>query len=260
MIAKLVVHGEDRQSAIRRAEVALESFQIAGVTTNLDFLRRVVRHRPFHDADLDTGFIERHAEALLAPPPAPDERILALAALVGLVERQTEQTVVAADPHSPWGTADGWRLNDEGHDSFEFLFGEETHRVGVRYRRDGHYELTIGDKSLLATGAMTDDGVLTGDLDGERLKAAIAVDGDDLHLLVDGTTYYVIVTGDTTYQLTASESEAGDGAAVDLALDTAAGVGHSLRPDGFEGLLVLDGINSLSAEHIIGEDDDFYYT
>jgi 3-methylcrotonyl-CoA carboxylase alpha subunit len=189
MIAKLVVHGEDRRGAIRRAEVALEAFQIAGVTTNLDFLRRVVRHGPFGDADLDTGFIERHAEVLLVPPPTPDARILALSALVGLVERQTEQSVVAGDPHSPWGTADGWRLNDEGHDSFEFLFGEESHMVGVRYRRDGRYELTIGDTSLLATGALTDDGVLTGDLDGERVKAAVAVDGDDLHLLVDGATY-----------------------------------------------------------------------
>mgnify|MGYP003694487129 CR=1 FL=1 len=57
MIAKLVAWGEDRASALRRLRRALASYHVAGVTTNISFLQRVVAHPAFAEARLDTGLI-----------------------------------------------------------------------------------------------------------------------------------------------------------------------------------------------------------
>jgi 3-methylcrotonyl-CoA carboxylase alpha subunit len=57
MIAKLIVHGSTRVSALRRLRQALAEVEIAGVTTNVAFLRRVAASRAFAAAELDTGLI-----------------------------------------------------------------------------------------------------------------------------------------------------------------------------------------------------------
>jgi propionyl-CoA carboxylase alpha chain len=57
MIAKLVAHGEDRASAIRRLAGALDAFVIRGVSNNLGFLSAVVARERFCRGDLSTHFI-----------------------------------------------------------------------------------------------------------------------------------------------------------------------------------------------------------
>ena len=57
MIAKLVVHGADRTEALRALRVALEEYQVVGVSTNIAFLRALAGHPAFIAAEVDTGFI-----------------------------------------------------------------------------------------------------------------------------------------------------------------------------------------------------------
>lgn|SRR5712671_1564340 len=57
MIAKLVVHGADRAEALRALRVALEEYQVVGVTTNIAFLRALASHPAFIAAEVETGFI-----------------------------------------------------------------------------------------------------------------------------------------------------------------------------------------------------------
>ena len=76
MIAKLIVWGEDRAQALARLDAALRDTHLAGLHTNVAFLRRVVASRAFATADLDTALIERERAALFDAPPLP----LALAA------------------------------------------------------------------------------------------------------------------------------------------------------------------------------------
>ena len=57
MIAKLVVHGADRTEALRALRVALEEYQVVGVTTNIPFLRALASHPAFIAAEVETGFI-----------------------------------------------------------------------------------------------------------------------------------------------------------------------------------------------------------
>ncbi len=59
MIAKVIVHAPDRESAIRKMKAALDEMLILGVETNLDFQFQIMRNPIFREGKADTGFIER---------------------------------------------------------------------------------------------------------------------------------------------------------------------------------------------------------
>ncbi len=68
MIAKLIAHGETRDEALDRLGAALESTAVEGVTTNLPFLRWLVRHPALREGDTTTAFLVEHPP--LSAPPA----------------------------------------------------------------------------------------------------------------------------------------------------------------------------------------------
>ncbi|HWE31361.1 MAG TPA: acetyl-CoA carboxylase biotin carboxylase subunit [Polyangia bacterium] len=59
LLAKLIVHAEDRDAAIRRLRRALGEFVVEGIQTNLQFHRRLIEHPDFVQGRLDTHFLER---------------------------------------------------------------------------------------------------------------------------------------------------------------------------------------------------------
>ncbi len=59
MIAKVLVHGKDRQEAIRKMKGALEEMLVLGMETNLDFQYKIMQSEAFVEGKVDTGFIER---------------------------------------------------------------------------------------------------------------------------------------------------------------------------------------------------------
>ena len=67
MIAKVICQGNDRAEALRRMELALESFIIEGVTTTMPFLARVMRHPKFRSGEIDTKFLEREPDLMKEP-------------------------------------------------------------------------------------------------------------------------------------------------------------------------------------------------
>src|SRR5207248_7584085 len=105
MIAKLIVHGDDRGSALAKLVHALGEVQIVGVTTNVEFLRRVCESSAFAKAQLDTGLIERHRSELFRPRGAVPQEVLAAAALAELAHEERtarERAEHSGDRHSPW--------------------------------------------------------------------------------------------------------------------------------------------------------------
>jgi acetyl-CoA carboxylase biotin carboxylase subunit len=71
LLAKVIVHGRDRQEALARMGQALDSFILEGVTTTIPFLARVIRHPDFAAGKVDTRFLEREPQ-LLRPPEHED--------------------------------------------------------------------------------------------------------------------------------------------------------------------------------------------
>lgn len=67
LIAKLVCQGRDRQEALRRMQMALETFVIEGVTTTIPFLARVMANPRFQAGEVDTKFLERETDLFKEP-------------------------------------------------------------------------------------------------------------------------------------------------------------------------------------------------
>jgi acetyl-CoA carboxylase biotin carboxylase subunit len=64
LLAKVIVHGNNRGEALARMRQALDSFIIEGVTTTIPFLSRVMRHPDFIAGKVDTKFLEREPNLL----------------------------------------------------------------------------------------------------------------------------------------------------------------------------------------------------
>jgi acetyl-CoA/propionyl-CoA carboxylase biotin carboxyl carrier protein len=116
MIAKLIVHGVDREHARRRMLRALDEFRIGGVTTLLGFHRALLRHPCFIEGATCHGVVESeqlaeaaeqltekssrlsHATTTLAA--APDGRVRERVTAVELDGRRYDVTVLVPEP--PW--------------------------------------------------------------------------------------------------------------------------------------------------------------
>ena len=77
MLAKYIAHGSDRDEALRRLRRALGTATVLGVTTNIDFLRRLLADPEVVAGNLDTGLVERRV-ALLQPERLPGKSLTAL--------------------------------------------------------------------------------------------------------------------------------------------------------------------------------------
>jgi acetyl-CoA carboxylase biotin carboxylase subunit len=70
LLAKLICEARTRPEAIRRMQIALESFIIEGVPTTIPFLARVMTNPRFIAGDVDTKFLERESELMKEPAAA----------------------------------------------------------------------------------------------------------------------------------------------------------------------------------------------
>ena len=68
MIAKLIVHGRDREEAIAKMRLALDTFVVEGVATTIGFLGRVMLDEQFVAGKVHTKFLEQEGAYLLKEP------------------------------------------------------------------------------------------------------------------------------------------------------------------------------------------------
>ena len=59
LLAKLIIHDDNRDAAIRRARRCLDEFVIEGIRTNLPLHRRIINNPDFVTGRIDTGFLGR---------------------------------------------------------------------------------------------------------------------------------------------------------------------------------------------------------
>ncbi|SFQ88559.1 3-methylcrotonyl-CoA carboxylase alpha subunit [Halopseudomonas formosensis] len=112
MIAKLIAWGETREEARLSLLDMLRETVIVGVQTNLKFLTRILGHPAFALAELDTGFIPRHAEQLLPASESLDEQFWRTAAKAWLLAMPGASSVApgsGAAEFSPWTDLTSWR-------------------------------------------------------------------------------------------------------------------------------------------------------
>ncbi len=195
MIAKLIAWDETRERALARLARALDEVEVAGLPTNRDLLRRILRHENFRAGAVDTGFLARHREALVPPPEAAPGRALALAVVHLLLARVAEANAAAAasaDPWSPWAEARGWRLNDDAFHVLRLRDGDAERAVTAHFRSWG-FIVDLPDGPCEVTARLAADGGLEAAIDGHRLRARVVATGGELVVFLDGEAWRLAV-------------------------------------------------------------------
>ena len=119
MIAKIVVHADDRETACEQLAGACASTDIFPVKTNAPFLWRALDDEDFRAGRIDTGFIAAKGDALLPPAEPTDDMIKQAAAAVLVQEYYGTPTMLSfwdddllsSSQPDPWRGAVGFRLN-----------------------------------------------------------------------------------------------------------------------------------------------------
>jgi 3-methylcrotonyl-CoA carboxylase alpha subunit len=195
MLAKLICHGGTRDDALRILHCALADTDVVGVASNLDLLSRITTHPDFIAGGIDTGFIGRHADTLLAPQRAPLAEVLAAATLCVLSDEADAAAIEAAtsaDPYSPWHARDHWWLNTDPERVLEFI--ADGPKLPVRVRStNASWHLTIGDRSHTASAARALNGRLDMILDGVREPVSALRLGDTITVRRGGETWRLLL-------------------------------------------------------------------
>jgi 3-methylcrotonyl-CoA carboxylase alpha subunit len=177
MIAKLIVWGPDRETAVRRLESALAAYEVVGVATNLGLLRAIAGSSAFLAADLDTGFIGRHISAE-TDADNPDPVALAAAVLAVLAGQRV------AVPADPWDLADSFRLNGKGDQQVLLRAAQTLVAIRAAWHGDNSYRLVLDDRTVLARSEA--DGT---SVDGVIHRTRVVRLGDELTVILRGRNH-----------------------------------------------------------------------
>ena len=118
LIAKLIVHGRNREAALAKLEKALGETSVMGCTTNIAFLKVLSQHPEVVSGNIDTGLIERELQSL-NQQPYPSDAAIVIAAIECL--NFLRQNLDG----DPWGSLTGWRAWGESHSFFRIAWRDQ---------------------------------------------------------------------------------------------------------------------------------------
>jgi 3-methylcrotonyl-CoA carboxylase alpha subunit len=179
LLAKLIAHGPDRATALRRLAWALERYVIEGPPTNRELLLAVASDADFQAGHLRTDFLEQHP-ALLAPAPAAEAALWAAVAadLAGL------GGLPAAPAAGPWTAVGPWRGRSTPH-TLRYCYAGAEYVVHARPEAPGVWGVRLaGAEAERRLEAEARGGRLHARLDGVRLAAAVVVQREPPALVV----------------------------------------------------------------------------
>ena len=230
MIAKVIATGETRDEARERLAAYLERITLLGVTTNASFLVQLLRDEAFAAGEADTGYIERHLDALTGKEVSFNTLD---AAIFG---------AACVDWH--YGLLAGFSSRASAGFPMRLSVGETL--VSVQIKLEGKRVSAAIDGVETSISVMSCDGdtVEFMGADGVRAAASIVRSGSDVYLKTDGRT---ISFQDLTYA--PAEAAGGGGDAIRAPM---AGVVTSISVD--VGAMVEKGqtlatIEAMKMEH-----------
>jgi 3-methylcrotonyl-CoA carboxylase alpha subunit len=173
MLAKLIVHGPDRDSAIERARRSLRALRVAGVASNRSFLDALLRQPAWLQGHFDTNLITREQEPILAAAAAsaadmPSE-VRALLAIALL-----DPPAQPGAARSPWDSRDGFSPNLR---RLVRLWVQDGGMVCLERRREAEWIVTWSDGSVVEiAGLQIGNGTISGLISGLRRSARLLRD------------------------------------------------------------------------------------
>mmetsp|Transcript_5034 Transcript_5034/g.7477 ORF Transcript_5034/g.7477 Transcript_5034/m.7477 type:complete len:760 (-) Transcript_5034:21-2300(-) len=115
MIAKLIVHSSNRDLALKKLKNALDDYHIAGVPTNIPFLKALATHPEFQSANLDTNFIPNYQDQLMDRVnnifSIPDADVFASIALLLRYQNNAEEVSGRTNMNDPFNSLGSFNVN-----------------------------------------------------------------------------------------------------------------------------------------------------
>jgi len=174
MIAKLIVHGQDRADAIAKMRDALNGFVIRGVSSNIPFQAALLAHPDFQSGDFNTGFIAQHYPHGFVAEDTSHADPLFLVALAALIRRKEHARAAGIT-----GQLSGHEVKQAG----DFVALVKTADGGTRQHvvnftsfdaRSGQAELTVdGQAYRLASPCRLSDLRHSGTVNGRHFMAQV---------------------------------------------------------------------------------------
>lgn len=199
MIAKLIVWDEDRDRALQRLSKALNEYRIGGMTTNVAFLKSLIDCEPFKQAELDTGFIDKHRQLIFAPSQHDNEQVCVMAALFLTLQRLQSSPSArqsSNDPHSPWADNSAWRLNEPQQFQFHITQADTVTPVVVVLTGNG-FQVLLEKQCYSVEGTLAGSNV-TATINGYRSTYSVAqLDGEYALYSDKGMTSFAELHPDT---------------------------------------------------------------
>ncbi|MGR9390387.1 acetyl/propionyl/methylcrotonyl-CoA carboxylase subunit alpha [Rhizobium leguminosarum] len=137
MIAKIIAHGPNREAALSKLAAACASIEVWPVKSNAGLLARIAVDPDFRAARIDTGFLDRHGDSLVATEPS--EIAIDTAATV-LLSKDTDG--------DPWSALTGFRIAGADDKRVRIRIGDHLH-WGQSRRELEAKTVTIGETTVL---------------------------------------------------------------------------------------------------------------
>lgn len=191
MIAKLIVSGPTREVAIRKLHAALQDYEVVGLSTNIEFLKKICKSPAFIRGEVETGYIQKHHDELFAPEVVEPETF-AQAAL-GLLAKE----LAGRDPsigQGPHGESVGFGTTTGRQFSFieSSSAGSEAKPVTVTINQTGRKLFNVGvrgadlDISYPKVVCEPQSPSISTFFPHTRLESTLIADGDKITLFQKG--------------------------------------------------------------------------
>lgn len=142
MIAKLIVHDQNRATAHRKMAYTLRHLTCMGLTTNQDFLLHLFEQQAIQQGDYDTQYIQKHIDLSVFGQKNTEQKALAAIGLTlfGWHQREQARTLLRAVPA-------GWRNSRYMSQQQSWIWKEEEILVQYDAKGDGQFDFSLLDNS-----------------------------------------------------------------------------------------------------------------
>ncbi|KAG2525442.1 hypothetical protein JM18_004141 [Phytophthora kernoviae] len=198
MIAKLIVHGDNRQAALDKMVKALHQYQIVGLPTNIEFVSRTADHDAFREGGVDTSFLNKFGGDVLGSLGVYPMYATALGAvsllLLEQLPRQSREGF-SSELHSPWSddSLAYFRSLETLERKLVLSHDDTEESVTVKCLSKNSYEVQLNHEdntptSLSVNGTVDDSGNFKYRVNNRTFKGTAVIHHENLHIFCDDNT------------------------------------------------------------------------
>lgn len=179
MVAKVVVHADNRNKAINKLQGALSNVQISGLSTNIGFVKSLLKHPKIRHGNINSNFIDNNfREFVLSEAPIESVCSLFCSYLIGLSLAKTQ-----------WSSIGGFVYSRRN-----ITINNQKHSVSMRQQQQGlDFSIEIDDKPYRTRMVKALGNEVAIQLDDSIVRGVvIPSSANSFAIFIDDNTKYVV--------------------------------------------------------------------